>query len=82
MGIIVWIVFGAIAGWVASMIVGDNKSLVVNIIVGILGAVIGGWIMSMLGKTGVSGFNIYSFLVAILGAVVLIFGLRAIRGNA
>lgn len=74
--------FGAIAGWVASMIVGDNKSLVANIIVGILGAVIGGWIMSMLGKTGVSGFNLYSFLVVILGAVVLIFGLKAIRGNA
>jgi len=82
MGILLWIVFGAIAGWIASMIVGDNKSLVANIIFGILGAVIGGWIMSTIGKTGVSGFNMYSFLVAILGAVVLIFGIRAIRGNA
>ncbi|MDX9914032.1 MAG: GlsB/YeaQ/YmgE family stress response membrane protein [Candidatus Moranbacteria bacterium] len=72
MGIILWIIFGAIAGWIASMVMKTNDSLVTNIILGIVGAVLGGWLMSFLGQGGVSGFNLYSFLVAILGAVVVI----------
>jgi uncharacterized membrane protein YeaQ/YmgE (transglycosylase-associated protein family) len=79
MGIILWIIFGAIAGWVASMVMGTNDGLVTNIVVGIIGAVLGGWLMSFLGQGGVSGFNLYSFLVAILGAVVLIAIVRALR---
>ncbi|MDB5265917.1 MAG: Transglycosylase-associated protein [Parcubacteria group bacterium] len=79
MGIILWIVFGAIAGWIASMIVKSNQGLLIDIIVGIVGALIGGWIMSLLGYGGVSGFNIYSLLVAILGAVVLLVIVKAIR---
>lgn len=79
MGIILWIVFGAIVGVVASMLMGTNKSLVVDIIVGIVGAVLGGWLMSFFGQGGVSGFNLYSFLVAVLGAVVLIAIVRAVR---
>lgn len=50
-----------------------------NIVVGIIGAVLGGWIMSAIGQTGITGFNLYSFLVALLGAVVLIFIVKAIR---
>jgi len=74
MGIILWIVFGALVGWVASMIMKTNaeQGPFLNIIVGIIGAVIGGWIMSSFGEGGVGGFNIYSFLVALLGACVLI----------
>ena len=79
MGIILWIIFGAIAGWVASMVMGTNDNLVTNIILGIVGAVLGGWLMSFLGQGGVSGFNLYSFLVAILGAVVVIAIARALR---
>ncbi|MDB5189883.1 MAG: Transglycosylase-associated protein [Parcubacteria group bacterium] len=79
MGILLWIVFGAIAGWLASMITNSNNSLVLDIVIGIVGAIIGGWIMSMLGSTGVSGFNLYSLLVAILGAVVLLVVVKAIR---
>ena len=79
MGILLWIIFGAIAGWVASMVMGTNDSLVTNIIVGIVGAVLGGWLMSFLGQGGVSGFNLYSFLVAILGSLVLIAIVRALR---
>ncbi|CAN5768974.1 GlsB/YeaQ/YmgE family stress response membrane protein [soil metagenome] len=79
MGILLWIVFGAIAGWIASMITNTNNGLVLDIVIGIVGAVIGGWIMSMLGSTGISGFNLYSFLVAILGAVVLLVIVKAIR---
>ncbi len=79
MGIILWIVFGALAGWVATAIMKTNESLVMNIVIGIVGAVVGGWIMSLLGQGGVSGFNVYSFIVAVVGAVVLIAIVRAIR---
>ena len=79
MGIILWIIFGAIAGWIASMIMKSNDGLLMDIVIGIVGAVIGGWIMSALGSSGVNGFNLYSFLVAILGAVVLIWLVRVIR---
>lgn len=79
MGIIIWIIFGAIAGWIASMIMGTNDSLVMNIILGIVGAVVGGWLMSLLGEGGVTGFNLYSFLVAIMGAIVLISIVRVLR---
>lgn len=79
MGIILWIIFGAIAGWIASMIMKSNDGLLMDIVIGIVGAVIGGWIMSALGSSGVNGFNLYSLLVAILGAVVLIWLVRVIR---
>ena len=79
MGIIVWIIFGAIAGWLAHLITGRGGGLIVNIIVGIVGAFIGGFIMSLFGEGGVSGFNLYSFLVAILGAVVLLIVVGMIR---
>ncbi len=76
-----WIVFGALVGWVASMIMKTDgqQGAVMNIVVGIVGAVLGGWIMSLIGETGVQGFNLYSFLVALLGACLLIFGVKAIR---
>ena len=79
MGIIVWIIFGALVGWVASMIMGSNEGLVLDVIIGIVGAVIGGYVMSLLGKTGVTGFNLYSFLVALAGAVILIAIVKALR---
>jgi uncharacterized membrane protein YeaQ/YmgE (transglycosylase-associated protein family) len=79
MGIILWIVFGAIVGIVASMVMGNKDGLVIDIIIGIVGAVLGGWLMSFFGKGGVTGFNLYSFLVALLGAVILIAIVRAIR---
>ncbi|HLP43906.1 MAG TPA: GlsB/YeaQ/YmgE family stress response membrane protein [Candidatus Nanoarchaeia archaeon] len=74
MGIILWIIFGGIVGWFASLIMGTDaqQGIVLNVIVGIVGAVIGGWVMSLVGAGAVSGFNIPSFLVALLGAVILI----------
>jgi uncharacterized membrane protein YeaQ/YmgE (transglycosylase-associated protein family) len=73
--IIVWILLGALAGWIASMITGRNAQMgaLANIVVGIVGALIGGFVMNSLGAPGVTGLNIYSVLVAIGGAVVLLF---------
>ena len=79
MSILVYIIFGALVGWVASMIMGGANGLLIDIIVGMIGASLGGWIMDYFGKSGVTGFNIYSFLVALLGAVVLIAVVRALR---
>lgn len=74
MWIIGWIVLGGIAGWVASLIVGNDKrqSLVGNIIVGIIGGLIGGFILNLFGVDGITGFNFYSLLVALLGSVILL----------
>lgn len=74
MGILFWIVFGGIAGWVASIITGRNDRMgcLTNIVVGILGALIGGWIAQFFGLGAVTGFNLLSLLIAILGAVVLL----------
>jgi uncharacterized membrane protein YeaQ/YmgE (transglycosylase-associated protein family) len=74
MGIILWIIFGALTGWIASMIMATNRQqgTLTDIVVGIIGAVLGGFIMNLFGQSGVTGFNLYSFIVAIIGAVVLI----------
>jgi uncharacterized membrane protein YeaQ/YmgE (transglycosylase-associated protein family) len=84
MGVILWIIFGALVGWIASMIMKSDaeQGPLLNIVVGIVGAVLGGWIMSFFGQSGVSGFNIYSFVVALIGACVLIAIVRAIRGGS
>jgi uncharacterized membrane protein YeaQ/YmgE (transglycosylase-associated protein family) len=81
MGIIVWIIFGGLVGWVASLIMNTDgqQGIFLNIIVGIVGAIVGGWIMGFVGGSGVVGFNLYSFLVALLGACVFVAILKAIR---
>lgn len=83
MGIISWIILGGLAGWIASKITGNDArmGLGMNILVGVIGAVIGGWVLSLFGTTGVSGFNIWSFLVALLGAVILLFVINAFSGK-
>lgn len=74
MGILSWIIMGALAGWVASKITGNDASMgwIANVIVGIIGAVIGGFVMSLIGRSGVDGFNLASFLVATGGAILLL----------
>ncbi len=72
MELIFWIVLGAVAGWIASMVMGSNNSLLTDIILGVVGALAGGFIMGLFGQAGVTGFNWYSLFVATLGAVVLI----------
>ena len=81
-GIISWIIFGALAGWVASMIAGTNREQgwLENIIVGIIGAFLGGILFGLLTGRGTTfGWNVGSFIVAVIGAIVLLFILRLVR---
>jgi uncharacterized membrane protein YeaQ/YmgE (transglycosylase-associated protein family) len=81
MDILIWIIFGGLVGWIASMLMRTDgqQGILLNVIVGIIGAMLGGFIMNFFGSGGVSGFNLYSFMVALLGAVVLIWIIKLIR---
>lgn len=81
MSILAWIIFGGFAGWIASIIMRTNESMgiLMNIFVGILGALIGGFLFGLLGGSGVTGFNFYSFFVAVIGSVLLLWIVKATR---
>ncbi len=79
MDIILWIVLGAVAGWIAGMVMKSDHGVLEDIILGIVGAFVGGFIMNFFGQQGVTGFNLYSLVVAVIGAVVLIFLGRALH---
>lgn len=83
MSILIWIIFGALVGWIASLIMRTNEEqgAVANIIVGIIGAFIGGGLSSMLGGPAVTGLNLSSIIVATLGAVVLILLMQFVTGK-
>ena len=84
LGPISWVIFGALAGWVASMIAGRNnqQGWLMNILVGIIGAFLGGWLFGLLtGNEVVFEWSIGSFIVAVIGAVVLLAILNAINGR-
>lgn len=74
LNIILWIIFGGVIGWLASMIMRTDaeQGWLANVVVGILGAIIGGFIARAFGGSGVTGFNLGSFIVALIGAVVLL----------
>ena len=75
MGILSWVVFGALAGWVASIITGTDRrqGCLANIAVGVVGAFLGGFIMNLATGSGLRfGFNIRSFIVAVVGAIILL----------
>ena len=81
MGIISWIIIGALAGWIASMITGNNREMGagMNILVGIGGGLIGGFVMNLIGDYGMTGFNLWSLFVAVIGAVILLLIVNAFR---
>ena len=83
MSIILFLVLGGIAGWIASLIMGTDASqgIILNIAVGIVGAFIGGMLFNAFGTAGVTGFNLWSLLVAILGAIILLWIVKLVRGG-
>ena len=82
MGIIAWIILGLVAGFIGSKIVNKTgEGFFLDILLGIIGAVVGGWVFSLFGGHGVTGLNIYSLVVAVIGAIVVLLIWRAIRGN-
>lgn len=73
MSILAWLVLGLIAGFIASKLVNKTgEGLVLDIVLGIVGAVVGGWVFNTLGHSGVTGVNIYSMFVAVVGAVIVL----------
>jgi uncharacterized membrane protein YeaQ/YmgE (transglycosylase-associated protein family) len=80
MSFLAWIVLGLIAGFIGSKIVNKKgDGIIVDILLGIVGAVVGGWLFSTFGATGVTGLNLYSILVAVVGAVLFLIAYHAIR---
>ena len=79
MNIIAWIILGGIAGAIASFITGTNRGIVGDILVGIIGAFIGGWVVTLFGGEPVTGFNVPSLLVAVLGSIILIWIAHVVR---
>ena len=81
MELLAFLVLGGIAGWIASLIMGTDASqgIFLNIVVGVIGAFIGGMLFNAFGSAGVSGFNIYSLVVSVIGAIVLLFVVRLFR---
>lgn len=82
MGIITWIVLGAIAGWITNMIMGGKEGVIATIILGIVGAVVGGWLAgTVLRVADVTGVNVESIIVAVVGAVIVVAVYRMVVGR-
>ena len=82
MSIIGWLVLGLISGFIASKIVNKSgEGLILDIVLGIVGAFVGGFLFTYLGAAGVTGFNLYSMFVAVIGAVVILVLYHLVRGR-
>jgi uncharacterized membrane protein YeaQ/YmgE (transglycosylase-associated protein family) len=82
MGLIAWIVVGAIAGFLANQVMGSREGLLMMIVLGIVGGLVGGYIASVVfNKGSVDGINIESIFIATLGAILVVFVVRALRGG-
>ena len=82
MSIIAWLVLGLISGFIASKLVNKSgEGMVLDIVLGIIGAFVGGWLFNTFGQAGVTGLNLYSMLVAVVGAVVVLVVYHAIFGR-
>lgn len=81
MGIISWIIIGAVAGWIASMVTGNSREMGagMNILVGVIGGLVGGFVMNLMGGIGMTGFNLWSLVVACVGAIILLLVVNAVR---
>lgn len=82
MSIIAWIILGLIAGFIGSKLVNNSgEGVLLDIVLGIVGAIVGGFLFSFFGATGVTGFNIYSLIVAVIGSVVVLWIYHMITGT-
>ena len=82
MSILGWIILGLISGFIASKIVNKTgEGVLLDIVLGVVGAVVGGWLFTKVGMTGVTGVNLYSMLVAVIGAVVVLVVYHLITGR-
>lgn len=82
MGLLLEIILGGVAGWIAAAITKSGYGIWMDIVLGILGAIVGGFIMTLFGQPGVTGFNLYSLIVAVVGAIILIWiGRLVSRGS-
>jgi uncharacterized membrane protein YeaQ/YmgE (transglycosylase-associated protein family) len=82
MSILAWIILGLIAGWIGSKIVNKTgEGVVMDIVLGIIGAVVGGWLFNRFGEPGVTGLNVWSLIVAVIGAVVVLVIYHALVGG-
>ncbi|MDD2877905.1 MAG: GlsB/YeaQ/YmgE family stress response membrane protein [Acidiphilium sp.] len=82
MGIIAWLVLGLIAGFIASKLVNrQGEGLILDMVLGIVGAIVGGFVFNAFGGAGVTGFNIYSLIVAVIGAVIVLVIYHALVGG-
>ena len=81
MNFIIWLIVGGIVGWLASLLMRTDgqQGILLNIVVGIVGAFLGGLLFRMFGASGVTGFNLWSLVVALVGAVVLLAIVKAVR---
>jgi uncharacterized membrane protein YeaQ/YmgE (transglycosylase-associated protein family) len=80
MSILAWVVLGLISGFIASKIVNkQGEGMILDIILGIVGALVGGWVFNQFGSSGVTGLNLYSLLVSVIGAIVVLLVFHAIR---
>ena len=82
MGIIAWIVLGAIAGFITNLIMGGSGGVIVTIVLGIIGAVVGGWLAgTVLNVADVTGINVESIIVSVIGAIIVVAVYRALMGR-
>ena len=80
MGIIAWIILGLVAGFIGAKIVNrTGEGIFLDIMLGIIGAVVGGWLFSRFGAHGVTGLNLYSLLVAVVGSIIVLLVYHVIR---
>jgi len=82
MSVIGWIVFGLICGFIASRVVNRRgEGCILNVVIGIVGACVGGFIFTQIGGSGITGFNLYSMFIAIVGAIVFLLIYHALTGR-
>jgi len=84
MSFIGWIIIGALAGWIASGITGNNRRMgaVANVTVGVLGGLLGGFVMNLMGGYGINGFTFWSLLVSVIGATIFLWIANAVSGRS